>query len=443
MQSIDKAAKSAPESLTAGASHARYGVVGFGVSLAVLAFIDRVSIAQAAPMIARDLGFDKAQMGTIFGVFLLSYGIFEIPGAWYGDLVGPRKGLIRIAAGWSAFTALTGAAWSFGSMVAIRFLFGIGEAGCFPLITKSFRAWLLPEERTRAQGLLWTAARWGGAFTPLLVVWVMHYVSWRFSFVFFGSIGLIWVTLFARWYRDDPQQHPGTNVQERALLHAVDPSPTASHSVPWRKLLRSRSVLLLSVQYFFVSFSWYFYLTWLPTYLQEQHHLSSTESAGYAVFPLLFCGIGSLFCGFASKYVTGWTGSIGRTRQVMAMIGLAGAGSCLGIATQMNGVNATMSMMAAACFFNDQVIPHSWASCIDIGGRSSASSVAGTMNLMGNLAGAASSMMGGYILQHTHSNWNLFIGIMAGVYFLGIFCWPFIDSETPLEPEENREALPA
>jgi ACS family glucarate transporter-like MFS transporter len=417
----------------AAATRVRYGVVGFGVALAVLAFVDRICISQAAPLIARDLGFDKAQMGTIFGAFLLSYGIFEIPGAWYGDLVGARKGLIRIVAGWSAFTALTGWAWSFSSMVVIRFLFGAGEAGCFPVITKSFRAWLLPQERTRAQSILWTAARWGGAFTPLIVVWVLRYMSWRASFVFFGSLGVIWALLFARWYRDNPQDHPQANEAEKALLKHADGQRTISHSVPWAKLLRSRSVWLLSLQYFFVSFSWYFYLTWLPTYLQEHHKLAPSEAAGYAVFPLLFCGIGSLFCGFVSPRVTQWTGDINRTRKIMASAGFAGAGLFLALATQAHGVNATMAMMAAACFFNDQVIPHAWSSCMDIGGENAASSVAGTMNLMGNIAGTASSVLGGYILQRTHGNWNLFLAILAGVYFLGIFCWPFIESDKPLE----------
>jgi sugar phosphate permease len=407
-------------------------VITFGVTLAILAFVDRVCISQAAPLIARDLGFDKAQMGTVFGAFLLSYGLFEIPGAWYGDLVGARKGLIRIVSGWSLFTGLTGWAWSFRSMVAIRFLFGVGEAGCFPIITKAFRVWLPLAERTRAQGILWTSARWGGAFTPLLVVWVLKYMSWRWSFVFFASLGLVWAALFSRWYRDNPEEHPSVNTAERELLSDAQGGRADSHRVPWGPLLRSRSVLLLSAQYFFVSFSWYFYLTWLPTYLQEHHHLTSGQSAVYAVFPLLFCGIGSLFCGFITQRVVGWTGNIRRTRKIMASAGFLGAGTFLTLATRMPDVNWTMAMMAAACFFNDQVIPHSWASCMDIGGKHAASSVAGTMNLMGNLAGTASSVLGGYLLQHTGNDWNLFISVLAGVYFLGILCWPFIDSETPL-----------
>jgi ACS family glucarate transporter-like MFS transporter len=414
------------------ATHARYWVIFFGVTLAILSFIDRVSISQAAPLIARDLGLTKTQIGLVFSAFLLSYSLFEVPGAWYGDLVGPRRGLARIVLAWSAFTALTGWAWNYRSLVAIRFLFGIGEAGCFPIITKSFATWLPSTERTRAQGILWTAARWGGAFTPLLVVFVLRYVSWRWSFVMFGTLGLIWGVFFFRWYRDDPSEHPSVNQAERELLAGVTAPPQNHERVPWTRILRSRSILLLSLQYFFVSFSWYFYLTWLPTYLQEHHHLTAGESAGYAVFPLLFCGIGSLFCGFASSRMVLWTGSVTRARRIMATAGCVGAGVFLSAATMMPGVRSTMAMMAAACFFNDQVVPHSWASCMSIGGRY-ASSVAGTMNLMGNLAGTASSFLGGYLLERSGNNWNLFIGILAGVYFLGTLCWPFIQPDTPID----------
>jgi MFS family permease len=89
--------------------------------------------------------------------------------------------------------------------------------------------------------------------------------------------------------------------------------------------------------------------------------------------------------------------------------------------------------MATACFFNDFVIPHAWASCMDIGGRRALSSVAGVMNLMGNVAGISSSMLGGYLLQRTEGNWNFFIAILGGVYFLGVFCWPFINTERSVD----------
>lgn len=427
----ERAAENAPLAPT----RARHRVIQFGMALAVLSFIDRVTISQAAPLISHDLHFSKSQMGSVFAAFLTSYAIFEVPSAWYGDRVGARNGLLRIVAAWSFFTAMTGLAWNYISMMTIQFLFGAGDAGCFPLITKSFRAWLLPEDRTRAQGYLWLAARWGAAFTPLLVIWALRFVSWRGAFVLFGSFAIVWIFLFARWYRDDPQQHPGVNPQEKALLRNLGGAPAAGHSVPWGRLLGSRSVWLLALQYYFLSFTWYFYLTWLPTYLHEHFSLTTTRGAFYSIFPLFFCGVGSLFCGFVSPYVARWTGSLYLARKVIACTGFFFAGVCLTTATHMPTLNTTMAFMAAACFFNDFVIPHAWASCMDIGGRHAASSVAGCMNLMGNVAGVSSSMLGGYLLQRTENNWNFFISILGGIYFLGIFCWPFIDTRTSLDDD--------
>ena len=154
-------------------THAHRWVVFFAVALAVLAYVDRVAISQAGPVIAREMNFNKAQMGTVFGAFILGYALFEIPGAWLADWLGPRKALIRIVTWWSAFTALTGMAAGFQSLIAIRFLFGAGEAGAFPTIAKSLSTWLPVKERTRVQGMLWTATHWSGAITPPLIIFLL------------------------------------------------------------------------------------------------------------------------------------------------------------------------------------------------------------------------------------------------------------------------------
>jgi MFS transporter, ACS family, glucarate transporter len=127
-----------------------------------------------------------------------------------------------------------------------------------------------------------------------------------------------------------------------------------------------------------------------------------------------------------------------RARRFMACTGFFLAGVCLTSASHMTTLNTTMAFMAAACFFNDWVIPNAWASCMDIGGKHAASSVAGVMNLMGNLAGVSSSMLGGYLLQRTENNWTFFIAILGGVYFLGLFCWPFINPEKSLDDPEPQ-----
>src|SRR6185295_9094759 len=166
------------------------------------------------------------------------------------------------------------------TLVAIRFLFGAGEAGCFPNITRAFMNWLLPSERQRAQSVLWLCARWGGALTPILVVFVLQFVSWQNVFVVFGSLGLIWAVAFGLWFKDNPKDHPGVNAGERALLAENEKFAHGHGNVPWKLFLSSKTAWLLWAQYFFLSYVWYFYVTWLPTFLDDKYKVSFNERFG-------------------------------------------------------------------------------------------------------------------------------------------------------------------
>src|SRR5215813_494889 len=183
----------------------RHYVVAYAIALAVITYIDRVCISQALPAMRKDLGLGPVEEGAIFSAFGWAYALFEIPGGYLGDRIGPRAVLARVVLWWSFFTAATGWAWNFMSLAVTRFLFGMGEAGCFPNLTKTFTTWLPPKERVRAQSMMWLSARWGGAFTPLLVVQVMLLIGWRHSFESFGVLGVIWAFFFYRWFRNDPR----------------------------------------------------------------------------------------------------------------------------------------------------------------------------------------------------------------------------------------------
>src|SRR5438093_10090135 len=124
-------------------THVRYWVIVFAVTLAIITYVDRVCISQAAPLISRDLGFSKEQMGYVFSAFVLAYALFEIPSGYLGDRFGARTVLMRSVGWWSFFTIATGWAMSFASMVVTRFMFGAGQAGCFPHLTRAFTTWLL------------------------------------------------------------------------------------------------------------------------------------------------------------------------------------------------------------------------------------------------------------------------------------------------------------
>ena len=417
-------------------SGTRHKVIGFAVTLAVLSYIDRVCISQAAPIISKEFGLNKGDMGSVFAAFALAYALFEIPGGWMGDWMGPRKVLMRIVIWWSFFTAITGFMWDKTSLMVARFLFGAGEAGCFPNLTKSFTTWLPIQERVRAQGILWMSARWGGAFTPLLVVFMFKLVSWRTAFVIFGALGLVWAVAFYLWYRDDPRQHPEVNKGELDIIGDAVNSASGHGNVPWAKLLASRSVWLLWIQYFLLSYSWYFYITWLPTYLQEKKHLSPEYSAILGALPLFLGGIGCLLSGLVAPWLTTKTGDLKKTRRLLSSVGFLCAALLVLAFTTIEDPLLAMICIGFASFFNDIVMPPSWGACMDVGGKF-AGTLSGSMNMVGNLAGAVAPLLGGYILQATNNNWTLFFYSMVASYVLGSLLWPMIDPVTPIEADAH------
>lgn len=430
------------------ASHARYWVVVFALTLAILAYIDRVALSKAAPRVQEALGINEQNWGLVVGMFGLGYALFEIPGGFLGDWLGPKKVLIRIVLWWSFFTAATGWMWNLASLAVTQFLFAAGEAGCFPNLTKAFASWLRRDERVRIQGIMWAAARMGGAFTPIFVLatWdllegfgVPRATSWRWAFVCFGGMGLMWVAIFAWWFKDRPEEHKGVNEAEREMLREVRGMAGGHSDVPWGKLLSSRSIWLLWVQYFCCSFPWYFYITYLSKYLQEFHRVDERTSATYAIMPLFFGGFGCLFAGFVAARLAKSVGSVARSRKLLSCTGFAGGAVFLLIATQMSTPLWAMLAMGMASFCNDLNMPGAWGSCMDIGGKY-AGTVAGSMNMMGNLAGFAAPAIGGYILQHYAGNYNLFIYVMAIAYVIGFIVWPFIDPVTPIDHPEPKHA---
>ena len=440
-------------------SRARQVVLLFAVTLAVITYVDRVCISQAAPQMQQDLGLTKQQMGWVFTTFSVAYALFEIPGGWLGDTIGPRRVLMRVVAMWSIFTAATGWAWNLPALIACRFFFGMGEAGCFPNLAKVFSLWMPAQERVKAQGIMWLSARWGGAFTPLLVGWMLSkdhlHLHYRWTFLFFGALGLVWAGLFYRWFRDNPRLHPAVNAAELRLIGDTADREIGHGRVPWRAFLSSPSVRLLWLQYFCQNFSWYFYITWMPTFLQETFpHFSDIQRALAGCIPLFFGGIGSFVAGLLAARLTRQLGSTATARRTMGCVGLCGAAVMLlasvwlreaagGAAAGMSLLPlASMLAVGVASFANDLAMPGSWGACMDLGGKHTGS-LAGSMNMMGNFGGALPGVVVPLVLGLTApaagapQSWNAAFYLFALVYAIGGIAWLFIDPVTPLEAEAD------
>jgi len=426
-----------PGDSTSRPSSARAIVVVFAVTLAVLQYIDRVAISQAAPLVSRDLGLTMEQMGWVFSAFTLAYALFEIPGGYLGDWIGPRKVLLRIVLWWSFFTAATGWAWNLGSLVATRFLFGAGEAGCFPNLSKAFSRWLPRGERPRAQGIMWMSARWGGAVTPLLVYGCLTVMTWRQAFLLFGVVGVAWAAAFAWWYRDDPRTHPGVNAAEAALL-PPPPAPGGDHlHVPWRKMATAPTVWCLCGQYAAMSYAWYFFVTWFPTYLMNVWKYDLKSSAALAGLPLLLGGFGSLVGGWLLPPLTSRVG-VGRARRWVGAGAMSAAAGLLVATTCATSPIMAVALISLVSFAMDLTMPGSWTTVMDIGGRGTAT-LGGAMNMMGQFGGFVSPIVLGMIVGRT-GDWTLTFHVTAVVCLAGAACWLWIDPATPLDDHAPHDA---
>lgn len=390
----------------------RRTLLQFTFALSFITFLDRVAISSAAPAIRDELHLSPAEMGWVFSAFTFAYAIFEIPTGWLGDKFGARKVLTRIVLWWSAWTAATGMAWSLPSLLGARLLFGMGEAGAYPNISRSFSRWFPVAERGFAHGMIFAGSRVGGAVAPPLVVLVMSQFGWRTAFLSFGAIGLVWCGFWWRWYRDTPAEHPAVSKAELAEITAG--LETHQNSVTWGSLL-NLNLLVLCVVYFCVIYGLYFYLTWLPTYFREARGFTASQAAGLSSMVLLTGGIATIAGGWLTDNLVKRFGlKVGRSVGAVGMplSGLAFIGAAL---TNSPILAAVLFAVAAAC--TDLCLSSCWAICHDIGGEA-AGRVTGAMNTFGNLGGAVGPLVVGYTLQWWGS-WQTPLLVGGAVYIVG------------------------
>lgn len=419
-------------------SRTRLAIVGLMLALVAVAYLDRVCIATAAPAIEHDLGFDAEQMGFVFSAFTFAYALFEIPSGYMADRFGARVTLTRIVLWWSVMTALTGLATGFASLIVLRFLFGIGEAGVFPTMARVYSRWLPERERGRAFGLAIATGAVAGAITLKLVAFLLGVFSWRVLFASFGSVGLLWVVVFVLYFRDDPADHAGVSAPELSLIRdsGNPPDTQAARREPLGALLRGRTIVSLCVMYTAAIYGWYFNLTWLPTYLREARGFDLAHAGSLSALPLLGIAAGVFAGGWTSDHLAARFGP--RARRWPGVVGFPVAAlTMVAAATTASSVHAAWLLAAAAGFGAVGVAP-AWPVCVEVGGAR-AGVVSGAMNMCGNLGGTLCPIVVGTCVKRFES-WPIALGFVAAAYLVAGIAWLVVD----LAPRDfSAQARPA
>ncbi|MBI5770075.1 MAG: MFS transporter [Verrucomicrobia bacterium] len=396
------------------------------IALAMVTYLDRACIGKLAPDISRDLALSKEQMSLVFSSFALAYALFEVPTAWWADRYGTRSVLTRIVLWWSALTMATAAAFSHGSLVVIRFLFGAGEAGAWPCVARTFSRWIPLAQRGRVQGVFFAGAHLAGGATPLIAAALSSVIGWRGVFVVFGVTGVGWVWIWHRWFRNDPAEHPGTNAAERELIAAGRTAANTTHEgwPYWRRLLAHRNTLPLCLSYIPNSTIFYFCITWLPTYLEEKHKFAALSLGFFAGLPLLMAVAGDLTGGAATDWAVRRFG-LRRGRAGVAGVANLLAGAAMAGAALAPHPVAAIVLISLAVTLTMFTLGATWSTCQDIGGAH-VGVVSAAMNTAGQLGAIGGPPLVTWLLRH-YGDWNAPVVAISVLFFVGALMWLVID----------------
>jgi MFS transporter, ACS family, glucarate transporter len=437
-ESIEVSRQSLPDTTSTHPTRARYVVIVFMVTLAMVTYLDRACIGAMMPSIAREFALDEGAQSWVFFAFILSYAIFEIPTARWADSRGARSVLTRIVSWWSIFTIATAGAFNYYALLATRFLFGAGEAGAWPCVARVMSRWIPKRSRGTAKGIFFAGAYASAAMTAFIVPLLLAHMSWRSILVGFGCVGFVWVIAWQRWFRNEPTEHPAANEAERALILADRPAeaPHPRGWPFWRKLLKHRNVLLLCVAYMPNCATFYFCITWLPTYLAKRHGFDAEGLSFGSALPLGLSILTQFLGGFFSDQIAKRFG-LTAGRRTPGIVGYGLAAVCIfsaAVATEPLTAAVLIAFAAATCMLTTAT---AWSTCVDIG-RENSATVSATMNTSGQIAAMASAPIVGYSVKW-FGDWNMPFFLLGGLFLVGSLCWVFIDPRRPV----FAEAAPA
>lgn len=395
-----------------------------------VAYLDRVNISIAGPALIREFHIDNVQFGWVLSAFLVGYALFQTPGGALADSVGPRRVLTLGVVWWAVFTsAIALLSPGMGSLLAMlmltRFCLGIGEAVVYPSCNAVVSAWIPSPERGKANGVIFAGVGLGGAFTSPFISYIVVNYGWRACFVMSALLGLV---VGGIWYgiaRDRPSQHPRISQGELAHIEAGLPAKSASGKrarLPWGTILTDRNILLVTFSYMTYGYAAYIFISWFFIYLNTVRHLNTKQSAAYTVLPFLAMAVGSLVGGWISDALMKRFGKrVGRC--YMASVAIALCAVFIALGSQLE--NATAASISLAAGVGALYLSQSsfWTVSADIG-KASAGSVSGFMNMLNQLAGAATASLTPWIAKHY--GWTASFMVAAVLCLFGAMAWLFV-----------------
>ena len=378
-------------------------------------YIDRAVLGILAPVLQNSIGWNQVDYGYIVTAFTGAYAIGLLFVGRFIDKVGTKKGYSVSMIVWSVAAVAHAFARSVFGFGAARFALGLGESGNFPAAIKGTAEWFPKKERALATGLFNSGPNIGTIIALILVPWITLTWSWREAFIFTGLLGFISLTLWLVFY-DIPERQKRVSREEVAYIQSDSPEPPAE-KIPWVKLLKYRQTWAFVIGKFLTDPIWWFYLYWLPSFLNQRYHLDLAHLGFPLIVIYTMVTIGSIGGGWMSGAFIkrGW--SINRGRKMVMLISAILIVPIV-LASSVTEWWAVLLIGLAAASHQ------SWSANLftivsDMFPKKAVGSVVGLGGMAGAIGGMLIATAAGFILQFTGSYLSLFI-VAGSVYLLAL-----------------------
>ena len=395
----------------------RWTVCALLFAVTTVNYMDRQVLGVLAPTLQRELHWSESQYGDVVSWFSLVYAFgFLVAGRWL-DRVGVRKGFAVAVVAWSLAAIGHAFARTTAGFSAARALLGLGESANFPGAIKTVAEWFPKRERALAAGILNGGTNTGAILTPLLVPWIALTWGWRWAFILTGSLGFLWLLLWLALYRE-PERHPSVTAEE--LAHIRSDPPDAPAKVPWLRLLGFRQTWAFAVGKLLADPVWWFYLYWLPKFLDTKYGIKLAQLALPLIVVYLMADVGSVGGGWLSSALIkrGW--SVNRARKT-ALLAMAALIVPTALTPRVSGMWIAVLIVGVAAAAHQAWSANVYTLASDMFPRSAVGSVVGIGAFAGAMGGVLFQRVTGRILE---ANGNDYTPIFAvcGLAYVSAWC---------------------
>lgn len=414
------ASKSSPTDTRSGSAFAgnfRWVICGLLFLGVTKNYMDRQVLGVLKGPLQHEFGWNDIDYGNLVFAFQASYALGMIFVGRLIDRFGTRMGYAVAMVFWSLASMGHAIAFSLPSFVAARAALGFGEAGVFPASIKCVAEWFPRKERALATGIFNAGTNIGAIVTPLIVPWIAVHLGWRWAFLLTGVLGFAWLILWLWLYRN-PEQHPYCTSGERAYIQSDPVAPAGK--IRWGQLLPHRQTWAFAAGKFMIDPIWWFYLFWIPDYLQREHGLRLTQIGLPILVIYVIADLGSVGGGWFSSHLIRRGVSVNAARKWAMFLCALGV---LPVASvyRLSGLWSATLLIGLAAAGHQGFSANLFTLSSDLFPSRAVASVVGIGGMAGAIGGMLIAEIVGHVLQWTGSYMVPFF-IAACAYMIALLC---------------------